>query len=58
MAIDRLRGVRIELARTAAAFSAGIHVGPLVDSLVELGAVEEALRRKKEEVQADVDAAR
>jgi len=58
LAIDRLRGVRIELARTAAAFSAGIHVGPLVDSLVELGAVEEALRRKKEEVQADVDAAR
>jgi hypothetical protein len=58
LAIDRLRGVRIELARTSAAFSAGIHVGPLVDSLAELGAIKAALEVKKEEVQADVDAAR
>ena len=58
LAIDRLRGVRIELARTSAAFSAGIHVGPLIDSLTELGAIKAALEVKKGEVQADVDAAR
>lgn len=58
LAIDRLRGVAIELARTVAAREAGVHLGPLTDSLCELQAVHSALQSHLEMVNKEVNTCR
>ena len=58
LAIDRLRGVAIELARTVAAREAGVHLGPLADSIYELQAVYNTLQTHLEIVGKEVDMCR
>lgn len=58
LAIDRLRGVAIELARTVAAREAGVHLGPLTDSLCELQAVHNTLQAHLEVVSKEVETCR
>ena len=58
LAIDRLRGVALELARTTDAQHTGIHLGPLSDSLIELRAVENMLSARIAELREDVETAR
>jgi len=56
-AIERLRAVRLELARTEAARDAGIHLGPLQDSFTELSAIDASLARLIEATEQEVDLA-
>ena len=58
LAIDRLRSVALELARTTDAQNCGIHLGPLTDSLIELHAVENMLSERIAEIRDDVETAR
>lgn len=54
-AIERVRGVQLELDRTQAAFDAGIHLGQLNDAIAELRSAEGALKKMLKRTNAEVD---
>ena len=58
LAIDRLRGVLIELARTTSARQSNIHIGPLLDNITELEAVKRILVKNVQELLSEVNEAK
>jgi len=54
-AIERVRGVQLELDRTQAAFDAGVHLGQLKDAIAELQSAEGALKKMLKQTNAEVD---
>ena len=54
-AIERVRGVQLELARIEATYNAGLHLGALQDSYTELQGTERILKRLLSEVNQEVD---